>query len=336
MQNQTIKQMEKQTKKNQKKLTLPSTPNIEINSVSNKAIPPENEKQLQDEKRKNEIQKERIDTLYRVLKFGEFLNCSFEPIVEDVEIVVSFLDVRGFTNYCKKLQQEMQDRKIQNFLKQYNKVFNEGLMNWFTKHIDPEYGKVTNDNLLISEYIIPTMYKNLGDGIMMVWEIPSTISNEHEGKLTQNIIFLLDEIIKRFYYHFRKLTGVERDSYSTEVLKLEMGCGAAKGHAWKLNYGNRIDYAGSIINLASRLEGFARPAGIVCQYDTSPWLFNQLVSNDEGKIASIKNIKGYDTKTFVWINSSVDSKAECFIIETIEEDPMSPSASGSNSASAEL
>lgn len=292
-----------------------------ISNILDKKEEAKKEKLKKEEsKRKLNLKNERLKTLDRVLKFRDFLNCSFEPIIEDCEIVVAFLDVRGFTNYCKKLQQEMQDRKIQNFLKQYNKVFNEGLMNWFTTHVDPEYDKVENDLLLISELVIPSMYKNLGDGIMMVWEIPSKIPNSIQGLLTQNILYILDEIIRRFYYHFRDLTGVEGDAYSSEVLNLEMGCGAAKGHAWKLNYGNRIDYAGSIINLASRLESYARPSGIVCQYDTSPWLFNQLVENDGGEIVSIESIKGYDTKIIAWINSDVDEKSEHFKIESVNKD----------------
>ena len=66
--------------------------------------------------------------LNRLLGFKHFLSSGFEPKISDAEIIVCFADVRGFTAYCRKLQQEMQDRKIQNFLRDYFKIFNEGLV----------------------------------------------------------------------------------------------------------------------------------------------------------------------------------------------------------------
>src|SRR4051812_14402941 len=55
---------------------------------------------------------------------------SLEPAVQDSEIIVCFADVRGFTQYCRKLQQDSHDRKIQNFLRRYFKIFAEGLLLW--------------------------------------------------------------------------------------------------------------------------------------------------------------------------------------------------------------
>src|SRR5439155_12043703 len=70
----------------------------------------------------------RSSLLKTILSFKHFLSSGFEPIISDAEIVVCFADVRGFTAYCRKLQEEMQDRKIQNFLRDYFKIFNEGLL----------------------------------------------------------------------------------------------------------------------------------------------------------------------------------------------------------------
>ncbi|MBU1698719.1 MAG: adenylate/guanylate cyclase domain-containing protein [Candidatus Eisenbacteria bacterium] len=254
---------------------------------------------------KDVLLKDRFDALGQILKFKQFLGASFEPTISDSEIIVCFADVRGFTAYCHELQQEMQDRKIQNFLRRYITVFNEGLVAWFVKKLDEKYTTPNENHLKIAEFMTPSMYKNLGDGLMIVWEIPAHLDFPAQGNLSQQIVLAIDEMCKRFYFHFRNLLPVELDCYSKRVLDLEFGVGIAKGHAWRLDYGHAIDYAGSIINLASRLEGCARPSGIVAHYDVSTWMFNQLVKEGMGNIVDITNLKGY-TAVRAWISSSVD------------------------------
>jgi class 3 adenylate cyclase len=266
---------------------------------------------------KDKLMNERLDTLAFALKFRQFLNCSFEPTISDSEIIVCFADVRGFTDYCKTLQQEMQDRKIQNFLRTYIKIFNEGLMMWHTKHFDAAYSQINNDLIDIAAHVIPRMYKNLGDGLMIVWEIPSDLDLAAQGRLTQQIILVVDEIIKRFYHHFTNLLPVELDSYSKAVEKLDLGCGVAKGHAWRLDYGHSVDYAGSVINLASRLEGRARPSGMVAHYDVSPWLFNQATAGNNGHIVEVVDLKGYGNVR-AWVDSNVDFKQKGFVVSKIK------------------
>src|SRR6266513_233409 len=73
---------------------------------------------------------DRFAVLEQVLRFRNFLESGFDPKISDAEIVVMFADVRGFTKYCRTLQGEMQDRKIQNFLGAYFKIFAEGLLHW--------------------------------------------------------------------------------------------------------------------------------------------------------------------------------------------------------------
>jgi class 3 adenylate cyclase len=247
---------------------------------------------------------ERTAFLERVLGFKHFLSSGFEPVISDAEIVVCFADVRGFTEYCRKLQQEMQDRKIQNFLRDYFKIFNEGLLDLLTSDLQPEI--LTR----IERHAVPIMYKNLGDGLMMVWEIPFELDNRHQGNLTQLIVWIVQAIEERFYYRFRNLTPVELDSYSQEVTNLDIGFGMAKGHAWRLDFGRNLDYAGSIINLASRLASFARPRGIIADCDVSTWLFDEMVQAGMGKIVTLKNIKGYEPGTKVWCDKNVKITGE--------------------------
>lgn len=256
-------------------------------------------------KRKKDYLWSKIDGLSSILGFKGFLSASFEPKISDAEIVICFIDVRGFTDYCRKLQREMQDRKIQNFLRNYGRIFNEALLTWHTEHLDPNYAPVQNKFEKLRHACVPTCHKNLGDGMMIIWEIPSELELESQGLLAQQIVIMMDKIKSRFYFRFRNLAPTELDSYSSEVLGLEIGISIAKGHAWKLDYGAAVDYAGSVVNLASRLNGVARPKGLVALYDTSPWVFDLFVNNGEGCIVSVDNLKGYGTDVRCWINSDV-------------------------------
>ena len=168
---------------------------------------------------------DRMEVLRKVLQFRQFLGSSFEPAISDSEIIVCFADIRAFTSFCRSLQEEMQDRKIQNFLRTYMTIFNEGLMEYFVHNTDPTYGKVDPAIEALSKYVVPTMYKNLGDGMMIVWEIPSALGLAEQGSLAQEIISVVLHTADRFYWHFRNLSPVELDSYSDQVEKLEIGFG---------------------------------------------------------------------------------------------------------------
>jgi len=257
-------------------------------------------------KKREEIAEEkgrqqRSDFLDRLLGFKHFLSSGFEPAISDAEIVVCFADVRGFTAYCRKLQQEMQDRKIQNFLRDYFKIFNEGLVELLSNS-DMEIDVISK----LERHLVPTMYKNLGDGLMMVWEIPFDLDNVLQGRMTQHIMWVIQEIERRFYYRFRDLVPVEIDAYSQAVTTLDIGFGVAKGHAWRLDFGQNVDYAGSIINLASRLASVARPRGIIAHYDVSTWMFDQMVQDGFGKIVTLSKIKGYEPGIKVWCDKDVE------------------------------
>src|ERR1035438_25819 len=75
----------------------------------------------------------RLDLLPKVMNLGGFLSASLRPHIRDSEIIVCFADIRGFTEYCKRLQEDSHDRKIQNFLQRYFSIFVEGLVAWRTE-----------------------------------------------------------------------------------------------------------------------------------------------------------------------------------------------------------
>lgn len=103
--------------------------------------------------KQEEILNDRLDVLSQILEFKGFLGSSFEPSISDSEIIVCFADIRGFTTYCRNLQKEMQDRKIQNFLRTYIKIFNQGLMRWFIENLDEKFSAVDADMKVISKYV---------------------------------------------------------------------------------------------------------------------------------------------------------------------------------------
>jgi class 3 adenylate cyclase len=258
------------------------------------------------------LQRQQLHALNRVLSFGPFLACSFEPAISDVEIVACFSDLRGFTHYCSKLQQDMQDRKIQNFLRDYVKVFNEGLVAWTTMWADPASKDYDESVAVVAKHLVPTTYKNLGDGMMLVWEIPPNLDIHSQGIIAMQTLFLLQDIQDRFLKRFRNLSPPERDAYSDDVLNLSMGFGVAKGHAWKLDFGNHVDYAGSVLNLAARLQELARPSGLVVHTDVATWLLESYEKDGRGKSLLVKDLKGFKGEVPVWVDRDVDTTAEWF------------------------
>lgn len=236
---------------------------------------------------------DRLGVLQRVLSFGPFLGSSFEPTISDREIIVCFADIRGFTAYCRQLQLQMQDRRIQNFLKSFFKIFSEGLLEWFVDNNEAGIGQAQLGCKHLQQFVVPTMYKNLGDGLMMVWEIPPDLDMVYQGVLGNSVIQIVDNIVDRFYQRFRDLTADDRTYYGSEVTNLNLGVGLAKGHAWRLDFRHSIDYAGSVVNLASRLQGMARPSGIVIQYDMAPNRFDEIAASGLGQIASSDGLREF-------------------------------------------
>jgi class 3 adenylate cyclase len=256
----------------------------------------------------SKIISERLDVLDHALRLRQFLPSSFEPTIADAEIVVCLADIRGFTNYCLTLQKAMQDRKIQNFLRRFFRIFVEGLLTWRIGFLDPKCPPVDEDAVKVAPYVVPTAYKNLGDGMMMVWEIPANLETEIQQSITQHILAAIVAMSDRFNFCFRDLSPLEKDSYSEEVLKIGLAFGIAKGHAWRLDFGSSIDYAGSVLNLASRLLDFARPSGRVTQYDISPWLLEKMAKDKMGKIATLTTLRGYPGPVDVFLSNDVDYK----------------------------
>ena len=262
-----------------------------------------------DDALRNEVESH-LDFLPKIMNLGGFLSASVRPNIKDTEVIVCFADIRGFTEYCKRLQEDSHDRKIQNFLQRYFSIFVEGMVAWRTEWDRSENGgKIKNSDLFaVKNYLCPTMFKNLGDGMMIVWEIPAGIPQHVEGVTAREVINAVVWIQSRFYHYFRNLTDVEKDSYSELVSKLDIGFAVARGHAWRLDFAHGVDYAGSVVNLTSRLLDYARPCGIVIQYLMSQALCDEQIKDGNGRLAKITGLKGFPGGSQVWLHSKIDIK----------------------------
>jgi class 3 adenylate cyclase len=239
----------------------------------------------------------------RIIRFGSFFDIAQRPKISDVEIVVCFSDIRGFTNYCHQLQKLSLDNRIQNFLKEYLSIYSYAVLQelWL---LEPDGDEdLPETEARIRDLLIPTTYKNLGDGIMLVWELPSTASPKIQGRVTHHILSIIDTIYRNFTEEFTKPGKVGNDAYSKLARQLKIGFGLSRGHAWKLDFGHHLkpDYAGSVVNLAARLQDQARPEGVICEYEFSQSLLDAFVAKRGAKILSGKKIKGLGTQKFVFL-----------------------------------
>jgi class 3 adenylate cyclase len=91
---------------------------------------------------------------------------------------------------------------------------------------------------------------------------------------------------------------------------LEIGISVARGHAWRLDFSHGVDYAGSVVNLTSRLLDYARPQGVVIQYLMSQALCDGFIDSGDGKLAKVSKLKGFPSGVDVWLSPEVDLKQE--------------------------
>jgi class 3 adenylate cyclase len=209
----------------------------------------------------------------------------------------------------------MQDRKIQNFLRTYPRVFVEGLFNWLLESTSKKSERYNPAWAEVSDFLVPTLHKSLGDGMMLIWEVPNRLCLEQQREISDGIFAIIGRFRDRFHYHFRDLTPVELDAFSEAVLELDLGFGVAKGHAWKLiGMHGEADYAGSVINLAARLQVHARPGGRVVQCDVAPDLLYKLAAAGHGNIVKINGIRGLIGSVKAWVGGDIDLSQEGFFV----------------------
>jgi class 3 adenylate cyclase len=271
----------------------------------------------------------------RALLLGSFIDAGRAPKMVDVEVAVCFADLRGFTNYVHRLQKDGQDNKVQHFLRSYFQIYPEAVLHaiWSLEP-DDQSMEISESEAELRRLVVPTSYKNLGDGMMLIWELQTASTPGIQGLATRYILRLLEIVEEMFRNLTMKLTPLELDSYSEHACDLRMGFGLTRGHAWRLDFGHRspADYAGSIVNLAARLQSIARPSGVVAQLGFSQSKFDEKVKAGEGKIQMIKSPKGLGNDPLqVWTSPGVTIPSELLIASSqLPKQPVSPRLPGND------
>jgi class 3 adenylate cyclase len=146
-------------------------------------------------------------------------------------IIAIILDIRGFTPFCKEIGESLD---IANFLKRiYIRIIDEYFPN-------------------------ASFYKPTGDGLLIVIPYSEESPKDTVASTMKNCLNLVQ--------NFGKLCEGDEMIYFTTPDKV--GIGMSRGTACCIASGKTvIDYSGKVLNLASRLNDFARPSGIV--FDSS-------------------------------------------------------------------
>jgi class 3 adenylate cyclase len=187
------------------------------------------------------------------------------PAISDLDIAVCFADLRGFTRFVDSLQSNSQDSRVHELLGSYFQIYPRAILETVYSLEPRPNEQITALDEKIRKAIVPTMFKTLGDGMMLVWELGGTrsIQDQVSGRILQVVA-----TIRRLFKNLIK-EGVENAAapYSNAIANLELGVGLARGRAWRLDFGKGrpVDYAGTIVNIAARLQDLARPEGIVAE-----------------------------------------------------------------------
>jgi class 3 adenylate cyclase len=141
-------------------------------------------------------------------------------------IIAIILDIRGFTPFCK----EEESLNVANFIK---RVYIRIMDDYFPK---------------------ASFYKPTGDGLLIIVPYTSESLKDAVNNTMTSCLNLLE--------NFGKLREGDDMIYFSTPDKI--GIGISRGAACCISSeGTIIDYSGRVINLASRLNDFARPSGIV-------------------------------------------------------------------------
>jgi hypothetical protein len=189
-------------------------------------------------------------------------------------IIAIVLDIRGFTPFC----QINESLDVANFLKRI-----------YIRIIDEYFPKAS-------------FYKPTGDGLLIVIRYSQESRKDTIADTMQSCLNLLQS--------FGKLREGDEMIYFPTPDKI--GIGVSRGTACCISSGATIvDYSGKVINLASRLNDFARPSGIVFDFSLGmtllPKEIQELFLSDNVYVRGIAEdnpITVYYTKEYTIISPS--------------------------------
>lgn len=229
----------------------------------------------------------------KVLELKSFAELGQTPQITRAQVVVCFADIRRFTNLVERAQKAGGEAATE-LLCDFFSIFPKAVLReaWDLDHDGPRGDAFQKS---IREHIFPSFWKRLGDGMLIVWDFTSVVDEQLKSGVKLAILDILGFVQEYFY----KLVDLKNDK-RIKPLNVELGIGLAKGEAWKLDFGvgGQIDYVGSPLNLAARLQDLARP-GICVQAKFAPTYLVERTGTSEGKIEHL-DIRGVDQRIPVW------------------------------------
>ncbi|WP_204072742.1 NUDIX domain-containing protein [Planotetraspora phitsanulokensis] len=188
-------------------------------------------------------------------------------MAEDASAVVIFVDVRGFTKWAEANEVFINlDNFIGGFLGILRRRFAEE-----SYHLKP-----------------------LGDGALLLRELPVAQSNREMTALLARILLTIARVEKEFNRHCTDFAN--RVGHSSE---LRLGWGIVRGKVLRVG----DDWAGHNLNKCSRLCGEARPFGIVIDRDDFP----ELPRDARGLVEQVRKLRGIGD-TPVWVTAEIASQ----------------------------
>lgn len=151
---------------------------------------------------------------------------------EPVEAIAAVFDLQGFTKFSSQVDSHL---SVPPFLK----VF----LTWLVEQIKVEMTNKTYDFDLGEKLYgpLPFLVKFMGDGLLVLWDASKSDAIGHE-----NVIICAYEVCEKYKTEFLPNVDI------TAPPKL-LRCGLARGKIYSVG-SNGNDFAGSCINIASRIE----------------------------------------------------------------------------------
>ncbi len=168
-----------------------------------------------------------IEGYERALFLGRFLDAGIVPAVSDIEIAVCFADLRGFTRYVDALQSSSQDSRVHEFLGSYFQVYPKAILETVYTLEPRGTAEISAVDEQIRNAIVPSMFKTLGDGMMLVWELSGT--REIQDKVSGRILQVVATIRRLFKHLVDERVKTAMAPYSIAVGELRLGFGLARG-----------------------------------------------------------------------------------------------------------
>jgi class 3 adenylate cyclase len=152
--------------------------------------------------------------------------------------LAAIFDLEGFTQFC---HQADSDLEVPEYLNDF--------LTWLFVNISDRFKEGRKGNRVTVWGSLPFFVKFLGDGVLFLWD------TERSGESTGigNIILILNQIRKQYVSDFLPYVKTKVD-YPPQRLR----CGIARGKV--MSVGESLDYVGSCINAAARLQKLSQLA----------------------------------------------------------------------------